>query len=163
MPPRVGSALDHLAAAIVALAVFALPISCIVAATGHDDPLFLLSLGLGFVVTSGAVVRLVAGPDWPSALAAVVGAGVVTWGIGFFAFLIGYDIKISQSLCGGGGGGALMSVGALVIYAIVGSWALTGTGGPRFFLGPSLGAVLGIAWVLTCATVLPGGHGYCET
>jgi hypothetical protein len=159
--PRVGSALDYLSAAIVALAVFALPISLIALTTGHGDWRLLVSFLLAGVVAVAAVVRLVAGTDWPSRLAAVIAMAAVTWPGGFVAFFIGFSIHISHSLCGQGPASGIGEIGAVVIYAAVGGWALTGSG-PRFFLGPSAGAALGIAWALVAQATLPGGHGYCQ-
>lgn len=163
MPPRAGSALDFLAATMVALAVFALPISFIFLTTGHYDSWLLISLPLACLVACTAAARLVAGPGWPSKLAAVMAAGAVTWLGGFIAFFIGYSILINHSLCGHAPATAIAYIGAVAVYGAVGGWSLAGSGGPRFFLGPSAGAALGIAWALVALAVIPGGHGYCET
>jgi hypothetical protein len=160
---RVGSALDQLAAAVVTLAVFALPISLLFLGHTRHDLWLLVGIALAFVTTGVAVARLGAlygGPG--NTVLRLLGAGAVTWAVGFFAAVIGYSIEINSSLCGHRPATAVAYIGAVVVYAIIGSWALTGTGA-RFFAGPSLGAVLGIAWALVALAVLPGGHGYCET
>ncbi len=163
MPPRVGSALDYLAAATVAVAVFALPISFIVFATGHHDPSLLVSFALGCIVVGAAVHRMAAGPGWPGVLAAIIGMGVVTWVGGVIAAILGYSIEIGQSLCGHAPATTVAFGGAVVVYAAVAGWSVAGPSVPRFFLGPSAGAALGVAWALVALAILPGGHGYCET
>jgi hypothetical protein len=163
MPSRVGSALDHLAAAIVALAVFALPISFMALTTGHHDPWFLIGFALACLLAGAAVLHIVAGPGWPSMLAAIIGMGAVTWLGGVIAAMFGYGIEIDHGLCGHAPATSVAFAGAVVVYAVVAGWSLAGSGGPRFFLGPSAGAALAIAWALASLAVIPGGHGYCET
>jgi hypothetical protein len=161
--PAVGPTLDYLAAAVVTVAIFALPFAFMRLTTGHRSLWFVAGFALACLVVGVAVFRLAAGPAWPSMLAAIIAAGAVTWLGGVIAFFVGYGIEIDNSLCGHAPATIVAYIGALVAYALVGGWALTAPGGPRFFLGPSAGAALGIAWALISLAVLPGGHGYCET
>lgn len=160
---RARDILAYVAAAVVALAFFALPISFLALVTSHHSGWLLATFLPACLLASLAAARLVAGPGWPSVLAAVIGAGVLTWVGGFFAFYLGYSIEIDNSLCGHAPATGIAFVGAVVVYAAVAGWALAGTGGPRFFFGPSAGAALGIAWSLVVLALIPGGHGYCET
>jgi hypothetical protein len=163
---RVGSALDQLAATVVALAVFALPLSLIFLTHNRRERWFVLSFVLGCVLAGAAFSRLVASRGRRGSLGGtlvlLVGTGAVTWMTGFFAVVTGYLILINSSLCGDAPATGLAYIGAVVVYAIVGSWSLTGSG-LRAVLGPSVGVVLGIAWALVTLAVVPGGHGYCET
>jgi len=153
MAPRVGSALDFLAATIVALAVFVLPL---VLWHGTSSPSGVL---LACVLAAGAVVWLVHGPKWPSRLAALIGAGVVTFVGAIVAFLLAAWIMEKASICGWSLDWFEVGLyGAPVIYAAIGGWALKGRVGVRFFLGPPAGAVLGIAWVLVVVALTHHGH-----
>jgi branched-subunit amino acid transport protein len=163
MSRRFARALDYLAAAVVAVALVALPFSTLLIATGHYDSEGLIAFVPACLVAGVAVARLVHGPGWSSMLAAIIGSGAVTWLCGFIFFVLGLQVLYGHSLCGHAPATAIAYIGAVAVYAVVGGWALTGTGGPRFFLGPSAGAALGIAWALVALALFPGGHGYCET
>lgn len=166
MPPRVGSALDHLAAAIVALAVFALPISFIFLATGHHENWFVVSLSLATVLALAALIRLVSSHGGRArtgeTLALIVGASAVTWIVGFMAAALGYGLIINSGVCGSGRADAIALIGGVVVYGAVGGWSLSGDG-PRFIVGPSVGVVLGVASMLITLAANPASHGYCYT
>jgi len=92
----------------------------------------------------------------------LLGATAATWAAALVAAFGAYAIEISSSLCGGGTAGAVATVGGVLVFLAVGSWALAS----RQFVvmwGLPLAPVLGVAWSLVSLAVIPGGHGYCET
>lgn len=166
MRPRVGIAIDYLAAAVVTLSFVAFPAWVLVFADrGYPWWLVLVfvaavTLGrAGFLrlVRTGRLLSTVG----KSALL-LLGATVATWAAAFVAAIGAYAIEISSSLCGGGTAGAAAVVGGLLVFLAVGSWALASR---RFMLMWTLplAPVLGLAWSLLSLAVIPGGHGYCET
>ena len=166
MRPRVGIAIDYLAAAFVTLALFALPVWVIVLA-GHDHSGWLLvAVALGALAVSPALLRVVRGRHLLSTpgknVSLLLGAAVLTWVAAAFTSLVAYAIEINASLCGGGTAATAALIGGFAVFAAVGTWALTS---PRFVLmwAMPLAPALGFAWSLLSLAVIPGGHGYCET
>jgi hypothetical protein len=167
MPSRVGSALDQLAAAVVALAVFALPISLIVLAKSSDSPAFLVAFAVGWPLAGIAVYRVVRTRrrlgSWAETLGILTGASLATWLVAVFAVLAGYSIQINSSLCGGGAAAAIGWIGGLGVYAAGSAWALTRSRSLTAVWGMPVAVLLGVTSALVALAVIPGGHGYCET
>ena len=168
--PGPALALDFLAAAVVALAVFALPLSALYAGTNSPNRFYCdVGLPLECLLAAGAIVWLVRGPDWPAKLAAFLGAAAVTWVGALLAAGLGLAIVgvvDSGASCHTTARfwGVVAFVGPIVIYTVVAAWALRGRIGPRFFLGPAAGAVLGIAWfVVIFALTRHAQPGFCGT
>lgn len=166
MRPRVGIAIDYLAAAFVTLALFALPVWVIaLAAPSHSDWLPLAFTLVALVGLLG-VVRVVRGHHLLSSpgktLSLLLRAAVLTWVAAAFTSLVVYAIEINASLCGGGTAGTVAWIGGFAIFTAVGAWSLTSG---RFVLlwAMPLAPALGFAWALLSLAVLPSGHGYCET
>jgi len=166
MRPRVGIAIDYLAAAIVTLSFVAFPAWVLVfAVRGYSWWLVLLfvaalTLGRAGLLRLARKGRLLSTVG--KSVLLLLGVTVVTWMVALVAAFGAYWIEISASLCGGGAAGAVAGVGGLLLFLAIGSWALAS---PRFVLVwvLPLAPVLGFAWTLLSLAVIPGGHGYCET
>lgn len=168
MTSRVGSALDHLAAALVALAVFALPISIIAlakGASGTANPWFIFGFILGCLLTGAALTRLVAArgglPRLGETFAFLAGIGILTWVTAALGLYTVLSIVWSSSRCTGNTAGWAGTIGALVVYTVAGGWSLGRRGSIAFFVMP--GAVVAAAiWTALTWRYLPAGPGVCN-
>src|SRR5579859_4740819 len=129
------AALDYVASVILALAIFALPISIAVIATGHGHGQLVIGFALACLLTTAALVRFVVarGDDLGlgSALRLLAGAGVVAWAVAVAAGVFVLGVQMSSSRCTGNGAGVVGEIGAIGIYAIAGGWALTQRRSPK--------------------------------
>lgn len=166
MRPRLGIAVDHVAAAFVTLALFALPV-WVIALAAHDHVgWFLVAFAVGVLAGFPALLRVIRARRLLSSpgktLSLLLGAVVLTWGAAAIASLVAYAIEINTSLCGSGSAASVALIGGFAIFTAVGAWSLTSG---RFVLmwAMPLAPVFGFAWALLSLALLPGGHGYCET
>jgi hypothetical protein len=165
VPPRVGSALDYLCATIVALAVFALPISIVLLAKGYDPAWFVLGFVLGVLLSAAALARLVAvrggRPSAKETVALFAGVGALTWVTAFIALSAVLSIVWSSTRCIGNLAGWIGTIGALVIYSSGGGWSLARGRSTAFFVMPGA-VVVGAIWLLLTWRFLPAGAGICN-
>jgi len=117
-------ALDFLAGVIVALAIFALPISIILFATGHGHAELVGLFVVACLVTLAAVARFAA-VRGRAALGLVAGAGLIAWGAALIAGFVVLADRMDSNTCTGNGAGLAGDIGAIAIYAAVGGWSLT--------------------------------------
>jgi hypothetical protein len=131
-----GAVHDFLAAAVVALAVFALPSLLFPLGGGHDEGWHVLgwrvlSLAIACPVTAAALVRLVRARrsvSSPGDTLVVLGvSGLFAWVVGVVAgFIVLFGIASSQGWCNHPGlvrGVVGLCIGVLV-YATISAWAL---------------------------------------
>jgi hypothetical protein len=150
--------LDFVAAAIVALAFFAIPILLGVFVTGHGSLGLVVWFVVACLVTAPALKRLITVRGGRPALGATIGyllaVGVATWvaaAISLYVFLV---IVLNRSTCVGNTAQLAGEIGAVLIYTVASGWALSRKSWIALGVMPAA-IVTAALWLLLTATYLP--------
>jgi hypothetical protein len=150
------AALDFAAAAIVGLALFAIPISIALLATGYAHPGLVGGFVVACLLTAAALKRLVAVRDGVlgETVGYLIAVGVATW---VAAALSAYAIAVvllSRSSCTGDAAGNAGAIGAVLIYTLASGCALSRKSWIAIGVMPAA-IVAAALWALLMATYLP--------
>lgn len=152
------AALDFLAAAIVSLAFFAIPILIGVLVTGHGSPGLVVWFVVACLVTAPALKRLITvrggRPELGGTIGYLLAVGVATWvagAISMYAFLV---IVFNRSTCVGNTAQLAGEIGAVLIYTVASGWALSRKSWIALGVMPAA-IVVAVLWLLLTATYLP--------
>jgi hypothetical protein len=159
---RRANPLDYLAAAIVGLALFAVPISIGLLATSHTSPRVILVFALECLLTPPALVQLVMARGGRSRLGETLGyllaVGIASWmaaAIGTYVYLV---VVLGSSKCGDAEAGKVGLIGAIALYILASGGSLSRKGSRAFFVMPAAVA-LAAAWMLLMWAAFPGVPG----
>jgi hypothetical protein len=153
-------ALDYLAGAIVALALFAIPIMIGFFATGHASAGLIVGFVLACLLTAAALKRVavVRGGALGETIGCLVAVGVATWVVaaaGMYTILV---VILDRSSCVGDTAQIAGEIGAVVVYTIASGWALSRKSWIALGVMPAAIAIAA-GWVLLTATYLPAMPG----
>jgi hypothetical protein len=152
-------ALDYLAAAIVGLAIFAVPISIGLITTSHISSRIVVVFVLECLLTPPALFQLVRARGGRSNLGETLGyllaVGVTAWvaaAIGVYVTLV---VIFNSSKCGSDSAGWAGLIGALAVYIPASAWSLRRNGAAAFFAMPAAVGIA-LAWGLLMWAAFPG-------